>query len=143
MGVRVKVRILISGKSVEAYALVNTGFEADRPQLLVPYAFLARSNVDLGGLGRPDSIEYDTAGGPLTMYVYRGACRVVVVEHDRMSREVEADLVISPIEREVLINDTLIEELGIVILSPRSGLWRFTDDPPGVVRRSYKPQYWY
>jgi len=27
------------------------------------------------------------------------------------------------------MSDALIEELGVVIISPRKGLWKFTDDP--------------
>lgn len=142
MGVRVRLRISIAGRTVEAVALANAGFEADSPQLLVPYAFLVRSGISPEDLGRPSVVEYDTAGGPVAMYVYRGACRVAVVEQDRVSREVEADLVVSPFEREVLMNDSLIEELGMVLLSPRSGLWRFVDDPPDCTRRSYRPQLW-
>jgi hypothetical protein len=40
------------------------------------------------------------------------------------------------------MSDALIEELGIVLISPRSGLWRFIDDRPEAIRRSYSPQYW-
>jgi hypothetical protein len=108
----------------------------------VPYAFLVRSNINLEDLGRPDISEYDTAGGPIVMYIYHGACKVTVIEHDRISRDVEADLVLSPVEKEILMSDALIEELGIVLISPRSGLWRFIDDPPEAIRRSYSPQYW-
>jgi len=63
------------------------------------------------------------------MYVYPKACRVSIIEPDRSSREVIADLVVSLTEREVLMNDALIEELGVIIISPRKGLWKFTDDP--------------
>jgi hypothetical protein len=69
MGVRVRVRILIKDRSVEAHALANSGFETERPQLLVPYAFLVRNNINLEDLGRPDISEYDTAGGPIVIYI--------------------------------------------------------------------------
>ncbi len=39
MGVRIRVRMLVKDRSVEAHALANSGFEIERPQLLVPYAF--------------------------------------------------------------------------------------------------------
>ena len=142
MGVRVRVRILIKDRSVEAHALANSGFETERPQLLVPYAFLVRNNINLEDLGRPDISEYDTAGGLIVMYIYHGACKVTVIEHDRISRDVEADLVLLPVEKEILMSDAPIEELGIVLISPRSSLWRFIDDPPEAIRRSYSPQYW-
>jgi hypothetical protein len=37
MGVRVKLRIRVSERVVEAAALVNTGFETNEPQLLTPH----------------------------------------------------------------------------------------------------------
>jgi hypothetical protein len=143
MGVRVKLRITMGSGAVDAVALANTGFETDEPQLLVPQAFLIRSGVGLEALGRPIAVEYDTAGGPTLMHVYPRACRVAVVEPDRASKEVEADLAVSLIEREVLMSDALIGELGVDIVNPKAGLWRFIDDAAGVIRRSYKPQLWY
>jgi len=58
----------------------------------------------------------------------------------RGSKNVKADLVLSPIEKEVLMSDALIEELEVVILSQRKRLWKFMDEQK--VRQSYKPQYW-
>ena len=103
---------------------------------------LNTSSIDISTLGSPIAVEYDTAGGPIIMHVYPNACRVKISEPDKSSREVTADLVLSPIEREVLIGDALAEELGIIILSPRRGLWRFTDDDQNTIRYSQKPQYW-
>ncbi|MEZ0346161.1 MAG: hypothetical protein ABWK01_06395 [Infirmifilum sp.] len=142
MGVRVRIRVELAGKIVETAALANSGFETEDPQLLVPHAFLLRNGISVESLGKPVVAEYDTAGGPVSAYAYPGACVVAVVEEDRVSRSVRTDLVISLIEREVLMSDALIEELGIVILSPKRGLWRFSDDPPQEVRQSCRPQYW-
>jgi hypothetical protein len=142
VGVRVKLRVRVGGRVVEAIALANSGYETDEPQLLVPYTFLIRNSISLDELGRPRIVEFDTAGGPISMHVYPKACSVAVVEPDKTSREVVADLAVSPVEREVLMSDALIEELGIIILSPRSGLWRFKDDPLDKVRRSYPPEYY-
>jgi len=142
MGVRVKIKVVVGNRTIEAIALVNSGFETDRPQLLVPHKFLLTNNVEVESLGNPITTEYDTAGGPILMLIYPEACAVSVVEEDKMSRNVKADLVISSIERELLISDALIEELEMIILSPRRGLWRFTDDLPHKIRQSHKPQYW-
>ncbi len=142
MGVRVKLRIRIGDKEVDVVALANSGFETDSPQLLVPRNFIVRNNLEPLLPSNPLTLEYDTAGGPIVMYVYPYACTVKVLEEDKASREVKADLVVSPIEKEALMSDALIEELGIVILSPRRGLWRFIDDPVDKIRVSYKPQYW-
>jgi hypothetical protein len=48
---------------------------------------------------------------------------------------------VSLLEYEVLISDALAEELGIVILAPKTGLWRFRDEDK--VRTSEAPQYWF
>jgi hypothetical protein len=143
MGVRVKLRIVVGGRVVEAVALANTGFETDEPQLLIPYIFLMKNGIDLKDLGKPIVVEYDTAGGSITIPVYLKACRVAVVEPDRVSKEVETDLAISFTEKEILMSDALIGELGIDIINPRTGLWKFIDDPLNVIRKSYKPQLWY
>lgn len=134
-----KIRVGLGDRAVEAVALVSSGFETEGPQLLVPYSFLVKNDVNPEDLGRPTVVEYDTAGGPVAMHVYPGACAIAVVEEDRGSKGVKADLAVSPVEKEILMSDALIEELGIVILSPKTGLWRFTDDPAGKTRRSHKP----
>jgi hypothetical protein len=142
MGVRAKIKIVIGRKILEAVTLVNSGFETDRPQLLVPHNFLLKNDISLEGLRNPTIIEYDTAGGPITMSVYPKACAVAIIEEDKKSKNVKADLVISPIEREVLMSDALTEELELIILSPRKGLWKFREDPQNKARQSHKPQYW-
>jgi hypothetical protein len=138
LGVRVKVRVVVGVRVFEAIALVNTGFETDEPQLLIPYNLLLEKNIDISELGKPSLLEYDTPGGSVTMYVYPRACRVSIIEPDRSSREVIADLVVSLTEREVLMSDALIEELGVIIISPRKGLWKFTDDPSTTTRSSQR-----
>ncbi|MCI4436202.1 MAG: hypothetical protein JHC33_05255 [Ignisphaera sp.] len=108
----------------------------------MPHAFLVRNGIDLGSLGKPIMFEYDTAGGAVTMFVYPKAWRVRVSEPDRSSKEVESDLVVSLTEKEVLISDALVAELCIVILNPRTGLWRFIDDDQSITRHSYRQQLW-
>jgi len=95
----VRIKLELNNKVVEVIALANSGFETDKPQLLVPYAFLVKNNINLETLGKPTAIEYDTAGGPVTMYTYPEACMIATVEEDRISKKVKADLVVSPIEK--------------------------------------------
>jgi len=142
LGVRVKLRIKIGKVDVETSALVNTGFETSEPQLLVPFSLLTSMGIDLRDLGKPEIITYGTAGGDVNLYVFRKGCRVSVIEPDKSSPTVESDLVLSHVENEVLISDALCEELGIIILNPRKGYWRFIDDPPDRVRRSYPQKLW-
>jgi len=54
-----------------------------------------------------------------------GGCQVRVVAEDAESPVVKADLVISPIADEVLLNDKLIGELRLSLEDVGKGLWRF------------------
>ena len=143
MAVRVRLRIRnrLSGSMIETSALVNTGFETETRQLLLPLA-LAR---ELGLYPPPPGaavVEFGTAGGPVRNYVVRDALEVCVLAGDREVGPVVCDAVISNVEEEVLINDKLGEALGLVLLALGSGRWRFVDDPPDVVRESEPPSYW-
>lgn len=143
MPVRVKLRLrsLVSNCVIETSALINSGFTTERPQLLIP----RKLAEELGLWPLPPQaliVELATAGGPIRNYLIPEALEVQVVEPDKCSRVVKADVIISNIEDEVLVNDILSEELGIVLLGIASGKWRFMDDPPSKVRRSYPPRIW-
>lgn len=140
MGVRVKLRIKVRGREQETAALVNTGFETDKPELLIPAKLAERLGVYPPPKGTEVG-EYATVGGPVIMLRVPGRIRVHML-YERGSRLVEAVAVISTLEQEVLISDTLAEKLKIVILSPGRGLWRFGDDKPGKTRRSARAKYW-
>ena len=51
-------------------------------------------------------------------------------------------LVVNPYVDEVLLSDYLIDELGVVPVSFKRGLWRHRSGPEGVVRESEEPRYW-
>lgn len=142
MGVRVGIKMRIADREVDTSALVNSGFETDTPQVIIPNKLLIKFGIKLDELGEYNKIEYDTAGGPIVMYVYPMSISLRVVVPDMKTNWIYADAVISPIEREVILSDATIEEFKIVILSPKSGYWRFRDDPPNKVRESAKPVYW-
>lgn len=105
----------------------------------MPYTFLVRNGIDLEDLDKLVAIEYDTAGGYTTMPVYPKACRATVIEPDRVSKEVEIDLAISFTGKEVLMSDALIGDLGIDIVNTKTGSWKFIDDSPNTIKKSYKP----
>ncbi|MCC6058309.1 MAG: hypothetical protein LM568_05285 [Desulfurococcaceae archaeon] len=140
MGVRVKLRIAVGGRVVEAVALASTRFETDESQLLIPYIFLARNGIDLKDLGKPIAVEYDAVEGSITIPVYPEICGATVVELDRVFKEIETDLVISFIEKEILMSNALIGELGIDIINLRTGLWKFINNTPNTIRKSYEQQ---
>jgi hypothetical protein len=142
MAVRVglKLRSRILGEIVKTVALVNTAFETESPQLLIPLALARRL-----GLHPPPTAtiaELGTAGGPVRMFVVRDALEVWVVASDRNMGPKIADALISGVEEEVLINDKLAEELSISNSGSRLGKKRFIDDPADKIRVTEKPQYW-
>jgi len=75
------------------------------------------------------------------MHVCLKACRVLVIEHNSVSRGVVAYADISSTEGEAITSNALTEEFRIVILNLKKGLWRFSDDPTGKVRSSQGPQF--
>jgi hypothetical protein len=123
MAVRLRLRIRVGDRSVDTIALLNSGFEAPTPQLIVP--------VDTAralGLWPPEDardVVLETAGGPLRAWFYPRKALVKVVTEDAESREVLTDVVVSPIADEPLISDMLAEELEIAVESFGRGLWRF------------------
>ena len=137
MAVRVKLRILRNDKSVDVIALVNSGYEADSPQILIP-VFTAR---DLGLWPPPlEALEdiFETAGGPLRVWVVRGGGIVKVLTEDIESKEVIVDIVISPLADEPLISDKLAGVLEIAVEDFAEGLWRFRWEPKEKLRRSVR-----
>ena len=71
-------------------------------------------------------VVLDTVGGPLRAWLYPKATKVKIVAPDVESKEVEVDIIVSP----------LAEELEIAIESFGRGLWRFRWEPKEKVRKS-------
>ncbi|WP_243679282.1 hypothetical protein [Vulcanisaeta distributa] len=120
---------------MEEVALLNSGFEAPTPQLLIPL-----STARTLGLWPPTEdareVRVDTAGGPLNVWFYPRIATVKIIAGDAESREVLVDVLVSPLADEPLISDLLADELEIVVESFGKGLWRFRGDPPGKLRPS-------
>lgn len=141
VAVRVKLSVSRSSRTLELVALINSGYEADTPQLLVPVS-VAR---ELGLWPPPSDAEehvFETAGGPLRVWVVRRAAQVNVVTEDTRSRDVEVDIVISPLADEPLISDVLAGELELAVEDFAQGLWRFRWEPREKLRRSFPPRRW-
>ncbi|RLF20699.1 MAG: hypothetical protein DRN15_10765 [Thermoprotei archaeon] len=123
MGVRVKVRIEHKGHYVDVVALVNTGFEGDVPEVLIPIDVAERLGI---WPNLPEGVvveTYRTASG--LMRVYRiGGARVRLIVDDEMKEPISSFIVISEFSDEVLINDQMISAMGIVIEDAAKGLWR-------------------
>ncbi|MEM1558129.1 MAG: hypothetical protein QXG12_06010 [Thermoproteota archaeon] len=141
MGVRVKIRVESHHVEVETPALVNTGFETDEPEILLP-ARLAE-NLGLYPPAEDSKLEeYSVVGGIAFVIRSSKTVRVKVVVEDRETEPVEAVPVISDRESEVLISDRLASKLKISIEDPAEGTWRFRDEPLTKERSSEEPKYW-
>ena len=136
MAVRLRIRVRVGEIVRTVIALLNSGYEAPTPQLLIPMD-LAR---DLGIWPSEDAVEVtlDTAGGPLKAWYYPMKAYVKIVAHDIESKEVSTDLIVSPLADEPLINDMLAEELEIAVESFGRGLWRFRWESKEKLRQSEK-----
>ena len=144
MAVRVEVKIqrINKNQNVESVALLNSGFEADSPQILLPSKVASM----LGFL--PDlpteaiSETFEGIGGlkKTKMYIIPDAVKVNVVCKDRKCKPVKCSIVISEAEKEVIINDKLIEKLNLVIENAGKGLWCFKDDRKK--RKYLAVRYW-
>lgn len=141
MVVRVKIKIICKDKLVETIGLLNSGYESETPQILIPVE-LAKVIGLWPDLENAEETEFETAGGPLKVWIIPRACRVTVLTEDTHSPEIEGDIVISPMADEVLISDKMISELLIVLEDVGRGLWRFRWEPPEKLRRGYPPKYW-
>jgi len=141
MVVRVKIRIWRGGREVETSALANSGYESETPQIMIP-----KRLAEILGLWPPplESFEsvFDTAGGPLHVWIVPRGCVVQVVTEDAESPRVEMDVVISTLADEVLLSDKAISKLQIALEDVGEGLWRFRWESRDKVRRSVPPTIW-
>lgn len=134
MAVRLKIRVKVGSEATDVIALLNSGFEAPTPQLLIP--------IDVAKILKlwpPDEaveVTLETAGGPLRAWFYPRKAIVKVITEDVESKEVETDIIISPLADEPLISDMLASELGIAVEDFARGLWRFRWEPKDRLRYS-------
>lgn len=123
MGVRVRIRIEFRDRSLVTIALVNTGFEGDVPEVLVPPHIAS----ELGVWPRlPDGTiveTYRSASGLMKVYRIKGAM-VSLISKEKIYEPIETYLVVSEYTDIVLINDQLISKMNIIIEDPAKGLWR-------------------
>ena len=136
MVVRVVVEIKRGDKVIESSALVNSGYEAEEPELHIPIALARTLGFNLEGLRGE---RYRVVGAEVTTYIL-GNVLVRVKTEDRSTEWINAKAVTVPGEYEVILSDALTEQLGIEIVKPKKGLWRFSGETK--TRESAKVKYW-
>ena len=133
MGVRVKIRIRYANSLVDVIGLVNTGYETDISEVLIPLDVAERLGL-WPRLPENTIVEtYRTASGLMRVYRIPGA-RVSLVVEGMEKGDVESYIVVSEYVDEVLISDQLTSNLNIVVEDPAKGLWRLRGEP--IVRTS-------
>jgi len=137
VAIRLRLRLVRGGSSVEVTALVNSGYETLEPEVLVP-PDVARGlslypQLPQGAMVR----EYRLADGSSSKLIKAPrAALIYAVEEDRTVGPVESSLAIAERAEEPLISDKLAGKLGIVALDFGEGLWCFRDEVGRVTRRS-------
>lgn len=136
MAVRLKVELEVikSKRSIEVVAVANAGFESDEPEVLIPLRLARKLKIKL------KDIPKETYKSPVGL---ARMCRIDKCLKVRlMEKEVEAAVVISEIEDEVILNDRAISMLEIAIEDAGEGLWRFRNEPVTNLRKSQPLQKW-
>lgn len=145
MVVRVKVRLtpVKGGRTspIETIAVLNAGYESSIPEVAMPEP-IARELGFLPKLPKGARKEdyYVAMRRKITARVIPGALDVTVLEDDKTSKTVRADAVIAGRAGEVLLSDRMLDSMGIILVKPGEGIWRFFDDDPQRERVSRKPE---
>jgi hypothetical protein len=137
VAIRLRIRLVREGKSVDVVAPISSGYETREPEVLLPVAIATQLSIyprlPEGAIVK----EYKLADGSITKLIkVSRAVQIYVVEEDRVVGPVEASLVVAEKAEEVLISDKLAGKLGIVALDFGEGLWCFRDEIGRVTRKS-------
>jgi len=130
--VKLKVRGRRAGSTVETVALVNSGYEVEEPEILLPKPLAEYLNLPLTPPAAR-TLNYESPFGIYRLTFIAEAVDVELLDVDAAREKVHCT--ISPYEREVLLSDQLSEALGITILNPGRGFWMHTNDAPNVSAR--------
>jgi hypothetical protein len=128
------------GISLDSVGLVNTGFESPTPQILLPRYAAERLGFLPSFPSKTQTKVYETAGGIARFLFLEDVVKLKVVTGDKQTDFVSCSVIISDQDREILLNDAVVEQLGIEILKVRSGIWRFFGE--ACLRDSSEPHYW-
>jgi len=142
MGTRINIEIRGRQKAqtIETPALLNSGYESETPELLLPAALAQRLGLFPDLPEDAESISYETAGGIARMYRIGGALEIRVLVEDRSTSMIICSAVVSELEREAILSDAAIEKLCVEVVSPHSGRWRFNDE--GDLREGVARKIW-
>ncbi len=133
---RVLIKLVKDDKEVKTKALLNSGFEANTPDIAIPINIAKQ--LDLWPPredAKPAIIE--TGGGETSAIYYEEVVKLYLILGDREPKVVDVNVIVNPHIREVLISDYVASQLGVILLDFKKGYWRLSDDPPNKIRSSY------
>lgn len=140
MAVRVRLRIKKSEREILTTALVNTGFESDEPQLIIPLRLAEALGLTSG---RASIEEFSVAGGgAVSGYRLEEPVEIELALEDRPPVAMRVPVTVLPRETEAIISDRLASELGIVVLDPWRGFWCLRDELGSKERPSAPAEEW-
>ena len=134
MAVRVRIRIQGHGRSVEVAALANAGAESDEPVIALPQELAE----ELGIRPTMTITIREFSAETLGQVALKKVQVELLGEHNEVLARSWAYPLIKPGLDEPALSDALIEELGIIIVHAKRGLWRHTSDPTDKLRPSIK-----
>ena len=108
---RVKISIKCGNKEIVTSALVNSGFESNEPEIIIPLEVAKRL-----GLWPPVSVEYaeyETAGGIITLPRYKNIAEIRLILEDKETKPIKCTLTVNPEVSEVFSIINLKKSLPI------------------------------
>ncbi|MEM2739706.1 MAG: hypothetical protein QXQ29_02775 [Candidatus Bathyarchaeia archaeon] len=132
-----RLRIEHGEYRVDTIALLNSGYETLRPEILLPRRIVDELKLTL----QPSAsiVKEYMLPGESTVQLTRivGVVKVSVVEDDRIVGPIDADVAVSEGAEEPLIGDKLAGRLCISVLDFAEGIWCFRDELGRRERGSY------
>jgi len=137
---RVRVRIRHNNNIVETSALVNSGFESDAPDIVIPIEVAKR--LGLWPPKEAHTIVLETGGGETTTIYSESVVELELILSDREPKKIIANVIINPYVHEVILSDYVSSLFGIMLIDIKKGFWRLLDDPPTTIRTSTSLEEW-
>lgn len=137
---RVRIRIRHNNNVVETSALVNSGFESDAPDIVIPIEIAKR--LGLWPPKEAHTIVLETGGGETTTIYSESVVELELILSDREPKKIIANVIINPYIHEVILSDYVSSLFGIMLIDIKKGLWRLIDDPPTTIRTSTSLEEW-
>jgi len=128
------VRISRGNKSKVLVVLVNGGAESEEPVIALRPEEAEELDLSIDNF---DLIEVELASGKTHSLVSKD--KILIEQLDDQGNTLSstyAYVIVDENLTEPLITDATIDELGIIILSFKKGLWRHVKDPLDAVRSS-------